>query len=554
MTNKEIARSFDLLAKLMELHGESSYKIRAYSNAYRTLRSVEGSLMDMTRSQLKQIKGVGDAIAGKIQELQQGGEMRVLKGYKDATPQGIQELLLIKGLGVKKIKQLWYDLQIESPGELLYACTENRLQLLKGFGKKSQQNIQEALQYYMRSKNKFLYAQVEELVSNLAEDIELELDLEQVYIVGGMRRALPVLERIELLLPISDPAELEPLWASKLLRLEEKIGYTYRCSLYEQPYPVYLHVCAPPFVGVELIRRTGNADFVTALLGERKAADFQGLSEEAVFEKLSCPFIPPVLRESASIIDKVKVRGLPDLVERADLRGLLHAHSTYSDGGASLKAMAQRVREEGYGYFGITDHSQSAFYANGLKIDRVFEQFEEIKQLNAGYENFKIFKGIESDILYDGQLDYDRDMLAQFDFIIASVHAHLRMDEKKATDRLLRAIENPYTYILGHPTGRLLLARQGYPIDHKAVIEACAQHKVAIELNANPNRLDLDWTWLHYAMEQGVPISINPDAHSLEGIQDVRYGLLVAQKAGVEAGHCLNSMETEQFEEWLWNR
>ena len=243
-----------------------------------------------------------------------------------------------------------------------------------------------------------------------------------------------------------------------------------------------------------------------------------------------------------------------EYVEEGDIKGIVHNHSTYSDGIHDLREIATYVRDAGYGYFGISDHSKTAVYANGLSVDRVEQQHAEIESLNAELAPFVIFKGIESDILADGRLDYDDGVLSTFDFVVASVHSGLKMDEAKATTRLITAIENPYTDILGHPTGRLLLAREGYPIDHKAVIDACAANGVAIELNANPLRLDMDHEWIPYAMEKGVMISINPDAHSKEGIHNVRYGVYSARKGGLTTAMCLNAMDMDTFRQWLASR
>jgi len=244
----------------------------------------------------------------------------------------------------------------------------------------------------------------------------------------------------------------------------------------------------------------------------------------------------------------------PDLITEKDIKGVVHAHSTYSDGINSIAEMAERSRELGYEYLGLTDHSQSAFYADGLKVERLYEQWDEIDKLNDSYTDFRIFRGIESDILNNGGLDYEDDILMQFDFIIASVHSNLKMDLDKATKRLLTAIENPYTTILGHPTGRLLLARKGYPIDYKKIIDACSDNGVAIEINANPLRLDLDWTWIPYALEKDVLIAINPDAHSLGGIEDIKWGTLAAQKGGLTAAECLCAMDAYEFEDFCRSR
>ena len=289
-----------------------------------------------------------------------------------------------------------------------------------------------------------------------------------------------------------------------------------------------------------------------AFLQAYPSIDFKGLADEqAIFAKAKIDYIAPELREQAWALDLAKAQKLPTLIEKEDIKGVIHTHTTYSDGLNTLEEMVDAAKELGYQYIGITDHSKSAFYANGLKPDRVLEQIQAINALNAKLNDFTILKGIESDILNDGSLDYEEDILKQFDFIIASVHSNLRMDEEKATNRIIKAVENPYTSILGHPTGRLLLSRQGYPIDHKKIIDACADNGVSIELNANPYRLDLDWSWIPYATEKGVLISINPDAHSTQGILDIHYGVLSARKGGLTKEQCLNTYSVSDFLKYL---
>ena len=269
---------------------------------------------------------------------------------------------------------------------------------------------------------------------------------------------------------------------------------------------------------------------------------------------MELPFIAPEMREGLFEFDLAKADKLPKLVEMEELKGILHNHSTYSDGRHTLREMAETCKELGYEYLGITDHSKSATYANGLTEERILEQHAEIDALNEELAPFKIFKGIESDILGDGSLDYSDEVLKSFDFIVSSIHGNLKMEESKATSRLIKAIENPYTTILGHPTGRLLLKRAGYPIDHQAVIDACAKHGVSIEINANPLRLDLDWRWVNYALSKGVMIAVNPDAHDKDHYQFMRYGLLVGRKAGLTKEMTLNALSKEELEKWFTDK
>jgi DNA polymerase (family 10) len=277
-------------------------------------------------------------------------------------------------------------------------------------------------------------------------------------------------------------------------------------------------------------------------------------SESAFFEKAGLPWIPEELREGYIEFDLAKAGKIPQLLEDKDLKGILHNHSTYSDGKHTLRQMAEYCKELGYEYLGISDHSRTAFYAGGLEIEKVQKQHQEIDQLNKELAPFRIFKGIESDILTDGSLDYPEEVLASFDFIVSSIHSNLGMDRKKATARLINAIMNPYTTILGHPTGRLLLRREGYPIDHKAVIDACALHNVVIEINANPWRLDLDWRWVNYAVDKGVKLSINPDAHEMGGYADMKYGVIAGRKGGLTKDMTFNAMSADEIGKYFQDR
>lgn len=562
MTNKEYANQFQLLAKLMELHGESSYRIKSYSNAYRILRGISDPVANMSLVELKSIKGIGDAIGQKILELQRTGNMTMLDEYRAQTPIGVVQLMGIKGLGIKKIKTLWEDLGILSPGELLHACQENRLITLKGFGVKTQKSISEQLEYFFRSQDKLHYAVLEEVAEDLILDIQEVLGTELVQLTGKIRRLEPILKAIAILI---GQHEIEAIFEKGLLVLQHKDEQApvYHCQTPEEQFPVILCTSDSSFFGYNLLRTTGTESFNTALFEQlyQPAIDWrynnpvalEGQSEAQILEAAGLPWVAPEIRDIPKIAFQLHQQTAPALVESNDLKGIVHAHSTWSDGATSIEELATYVRDQGYEYLGLTDHSKSAFYANGLSAERVLEQFKEIDALNKKLAPFKIFKGIESDILYDGSLDYTPEILAQFDFVIASIHSTLRMDKQKATERLITAIRNPYTRILGHPTGRLLLSRQGYPIDHEAVIDACAEHRVAIEMNANPLRLDLDYTWIPYALRKGVRIAICPDAHSLRGVHDVRYGTLAARKGMLTAEECLTAWDVKRFEKWVQN-
>jgi DNA polymerase (family 10) len=525
--NDYIAERFSLLAKLMDIHGENSFKAKSYSVAAFTLEkspSVEGMALEKVSS----IKGIGDSIGKKILELQQTGELKALQEMIHKTPGGVIEMLQIKGLGPKKIATIWKEMEIESVGELLYACQENRLMLFKGFGEKTQQNVREAIEFRLKHAGSHLFAEVEGLALRLDAALKEAFPGERFAFTGEFRRQLEVVEKLEWVTTANAEAARAVVGETDGI----EVGF--------------IHAAPGDFVRV-LFETSCSGEYLEQVK-EREGWKADGAydSDEAVFQAVGIPFASPVRREQRGLKDWGRV------IEPGDVRAVIHSHSDWSDGSNTLEDMAKGCIARGYEYLVISDHSKSAFYAKGLSVERIYQQHAQIEELNRKLAPFTIFKSIECDILNDGALDYTDDVLGSFDLVIASVHSNLRMTQEKATDRLLRAIENPYTMILGHMTGRLLLSRPGYPIDHRAIIDACVQNNVVIELNAHPRRLDMDWRWIGYALEQGAMISIDPDAHSIEGIDVIRYGVLAAQKAGVTAEQNLSSFGLDEFREWLF--
>lgn len=551
MNNQDIAKSFQLLGELMELHGENPFKIRSYQNAYLTLRKLATPLSNLTEDELEAIPGVGKAIASKIRELCNTGKLETLEKYRAGTPPGVEELLNIKGLGPKKLRVIWKELGVESLGELQYALNENRLLELKGFGKKTQDEVQKQLDFYKTYQNQFLYASLEVEAQQLLEQLAQLLPGIRVEWTGALRRRDPVLDEITILIGSEQLPQTSLVDILEFIEQHQE-GITGKTK---SGFPVKLLLSSEEtFVTTQFIR-TAEQSFLEGFLDRLPTRSLDSALDEAtIFQRAGLDWIAPELREGTAFLSKAISNTLPALIEASDIKGVVHTHSTYSDGINSIRDMARHAAALGYTYLVITDHSKSAFYANGLSVERLQEQWKEIDQLNQELAPFQIFKGIESDILYDGSLDYTDDILEQFDLVIASVHSQLKMDEAKATARLLQAIAHPCTRILGHPTGRLLLSRSGYPIDHKQIIDACRDHRVAIELNANPYRLDLDYRWIQYAIEQEVPISINPDAHSISGIKDIHYGVLAARKGGLTRAHCLNSRDAAEFKQWIQSR
>ncbi len=528
MNTSDIADGLKLTAKLMELHNENPFKIRSLSNAAFRLDKSGIDIIPLSLEDLSKIEGIGKGIAGKIVEFREQGTTEELKALVEMTPAGVIEMMSIKGIGPKKVAVLWKELGVESVGELLYACRENRLVGLKGFGAKTQEQVKKGIEFLQINAGKFHYAAAEPIAERILEEMKKEHPGKLISLTGEYRRKCEILDHIDILLEASSAGVEEIIVEGKRI--------------------IVVSVTKQDFFK-RLIETTGNEDFLMEM-GEIPAAE----SEKAIFQKLGMKETPPELWESTAFVKLARSGEIPELIDFKDLRGCLHNHSTWSDGLHSLEDMAFHCKEKGYEYFGICDHSRTASYAGGLSIENVVEQQEEIDQLNDSLAPFRIFKGIESDILGDGSLDYPDDILKAFDIVVASIHQNLKMEEEKAMKRLLRAIENPFTTILGHPTGRLLLSREGYPIDHKKIIDACAANGVAIELNAHPWRLDIDWRWVPYCMEKGVMISINPDAHEKDGIYDMYYGVLVARKGMLTKEYCLNALGRKDFEKWLAKR
>ncbi|MBI2731706.1 MAG: DNA polymerase/3'-5' exonuclease PolX [Sphingobacteriales bacterium] len=552
MDNYQIAENFSLLSKLMDIHGENSFKARSYGAAAFNIEKLPMQLSTIPHDELFSIKGIGESTGKKIIELLETGELKALKDIIAQTPAGVIEMLNIKGLGPKKIATIWKDMEIESIGELLYACDENRLKLYKGFGDKTQQNIKETIEFYQQNQGSHLYAQVEAVVPDIKNYLERLFTPDKVRLTGAFLRQMETIDELEFV--ISEPAEnikLKFQTAFPPELIEETPAYI----IYKLKNGLKLKL----YHGKEgrdekLFRYSGSNEFVESFIKTFPEIEFNNgnaSDDSHFFEKEKIQYIPPYLRETATIIDGAKSFSLPEVIQPTDIKGIIHSHSTWSDGSHTLEQMAVAAKEKGLEYLIISDHSKSAFYANGLTEDRIKAQHEEIEKLNEKLNPFKIFKSIESDILNDGNLDYSDNILSTFDLVIASVHSNLKMPEEKAMMRLLNAIENPHTTILGHMTGRLLLSRKGYPVNYEKIFEACIANKVVIELNAHPSRLDIDWRYIEAALNKGLLISINPDAHAIEGYEDCKYGILVAQKAGVTKEKNLSSFSLKEFKAYL---
>ncbi|MET0394777.1 MAG: helix-hairpin-helix domain-containing protein [Chitinophagaceae bacterium] len=561
MDNYAIADNFSLLSKLMDIHGDNSFKAKTYSIAAFNIENLPVQISDTPREKLFSLKGIGESVGSKVIEMLDTGNLAVLQDYISRTPAGVIEMLNIKGIGPKKIHTIWKQMEVESLGELLYACNENRLTLFKGFGEKTQQNVQEAIEFYFQNQGSFLYAQIDEVFTQVDGYLKKLFSPEKVHVTGAFRRQelviheldFVILEKNETIKPkfqtAHPPELLEETISSLLYRLKNGLKLRLHTGEKGMAERLFLTSGSPAFLGAF------QAAYPAITYAVTDTPD-----DESVFAEAGLCYIPAYRREFPSILQKAK-DPLPLPLQPCDVKGVIHTHSNWSDGIYTIEDMAKECMGKGFEYLVISDHSKAAAYAKGLTEERIREQHRYIDELNQrftplpdGRPSFKIFKSIECDILNDGSMDYTDDILATFDLVIASVHSNLKMTEEKAMARLLKAISNPYTAILGHMTGRLLLSRKGYPVDHRAIIDACAAHEVAIELNAHPRRLDMDWEWIEQAMEKNVLISIDPDAHNLEGFGDIRYGVLAAQKGGLTKERNLSSFSLQEFEAWLQQR
>lgn len=548
MTNQQIADVFDLLSKLMDIHGENSFKTKTYSTAAYKIEKLPEQLSEMETARILSIAGIGEAVAQKINTVKETGKLPLLEEYILKTPPGVIEMLSLKGIGPKKIALLWKELGLESIGELEYACNENRLITLKGFGAKTQEGILKNITFLRNNQGFYLWAEAEAYAEQVLADIRKAFPDHKTEFTGDYRRQLPALSAISYLTDL-DETSLRSHFDAIPGAVSDSGDEGLVVKIPDMPALRFI-TCATGDFYTTLFTSTASPQFAAAF-AEKYVLPQAAASEEAIFARNQLSYIVPAMREQAPVLEQAANHTLPDLIQPADIKGIIHSHSTWSDGVNTLEQMAVAARDKGYEYLVISDHSQAAFYANGLSPERIAQQHIEIDHLNEKLAPFRIFKSIEADILHDGSLDYNESVLGTFDLVIASVHSNLKMNEEKAMQRLIAAITNPFTRILGHPTGRLLLSREGYPVDHKTLIDACVAHKVVIEINAHPRRLDLDWSWIPYALEQGAMLSVNPDAHSINGMDLVKYGVYAGQKGGLTAARNLSSMSLGEFEAFV---
>ncbi len=570
MDKKEISRILNEIGLILELKGENVFKVRAYYNGARMIELIDEDLEVLIREErLGEVKGIGKALQEKITELVYFGKLDYYEQLRKDIPEGIFEVLKVPGLGPKKTRQLYQELGITSLGELEYACMENRLIGLKGFGLKTQNNILEGIQNFKKYKGKFLISEALNFGYLLLEKINKHPKVIRSSLAGSLRRRKEIVKDIDIVVSIHEHNRDEVM--NDLLGLEcieeivsqgpkkssvilkSGIGVDIRLVT-DQQYPYALHHFTGSKEHNETMRK--RARQMGLKINEYGLFDenenlISCKDEKEFFNRLYLQYIPPELRENNGEIEAAEKDALPDLIEEKDLKGIFHNHSTYSDGINTIRDMAVAAKKLGYHFIGISDHSQSAFYANGLKKDEIIEQHKEIEILNQELEGIHLFKGIESDILADGSLDYEDPILEKFDYVIASVHSRFNMSKEEMTQRIIKAVENKHTNILGHPTGRLLLSREAYLIDMEMILKACKIHNVAVEINANPHRLDLDWRFCKMAKKMGVNIAIEPDAHRVDGLQHVLYGLGIARKGWLEAQDIINTFTLSEIQDFF---
>jgi DNA polymerase (family 10) len=578
MDKNEVAQILEEIGTLLELKGENPFKCRAYHNASRIVGALTTDIKSLVESgELKNIKGIGEGLAEKISELTQTGKLKYYEDLRRSLPEGLVQMLRIQGLGPKRIKVLYDRLGIKTVDQLKEACEKHRLAEIDGFGEKTEENILKGIEMLRKHVDKHLYPEAKEAAERVHAVIRKQKGVLRSEVAGSLRRKKEVIGDIDILVSAKRSTSLalmevftsHPDVAEVLAQGETKSSVVLKsginCDLRvvdDSEYPFALaYFTGSKEHNIEmrsLAKKFGwslNEYGFSELDAEEKRGKAKRIvrckDEEDIFKALGLSFIPPELRENMGEIEAAAKGKIPKLLEEKEIKGTFHCHSTYSDGSNSIEQMAKAARDLGWEYLGIADHSKSAAYAGGLSEARVKEQSREIDELNKKSKDFRIFKGSEVDILPDGTLDYSDKVLASFDYVVASVHSKFKMTEVEMTKRITKALKNKYVTMLGHPTGRLLLSREPYPVDMIKVIDAAADYGKIIEINSHPLRLDLDWRLCKYAKEKGVLIALNPDAHNTDGLKDVLYGVGIARKGWIEKKSVINAWTLAQVAERL---
>ena len=544
MSSNDAESLLSEIAHLMDLNGENAFKVRAFKKAAEVIANCAHWRELARQGRLEELPGIGKGVSAVLTEYFHTAGSVVRDELLAQVPQGLLELSSVPGVGPKKARQLIDELGIRSIGELEYACRENRLVALKGFGEKIQARILQGAIFLGSVQGHLRLSEALPVSEKILQALKQKLPGRQILETGALRRRLEVLTQLDFLVEASASA-----WAKEKTLCDEAVFRV--LEQMQVKAAVQFHFSPSEKWGYELARTTATPEH-WAKLG--KVPELQIASEEEFYKKVKTPWLSPELRESGEEVEMARAGALDDLLPWDGVKGIFHNHTNFSDGSASLEEMVVAALNLKYEYIGISDHSQTSVYAHGLSKEALLEQYKEVERVRKKYPKIRVFWGIESDILADGSLDYDEKQLAKFDFVIASVHSRFGMDRQAMTERMLKAIENPYTKFIGHITGRLLLARPAYEIDMDRIIQAAAKNGVAIELNSNPQRLDLDWRFGKLMRKAGALTSINPDAHSIEGLEDTRYGVMMARKGLFSTKQVLNSRSALEVEKWLKRR
>lgn len=567
MTAQDMAETFRRIALLLELKGENPFKTRAYNTGADIVESFPGDIVERAKANdLKGIKGLGDALQDKLHEMATTGRLEFYEKLKAEFPEGIFGLFDISGLGPKKIAALHKELGVASVADLKRACESGEASKLSGFGAKTVEKLLESIAFHEAHASEFRAGDVAAIVEQVLEALRDHPNVGRAEVCGSYRRGKEVVHDLDFLCASKEPLSVIdafvalPMFVQTLAQGGTKASVRTKDGL-----QCDLRVVSNAEYPFALVYFTGSKEHNVALrqrcldrgwslneyaiTGENPPTNIH--DERDIHRALGLEFIEPELRENHGEIEAAEHNKLPRLVELTNLRGTFHNHTTASDGAATLAQMAEAAQDLGLQYLGIADHSKSSFQANGLHEDRLRKQIAEIKAMNADFDGFRLFAGSEVDILKDGSLDFDDDLLAELDYVVASVHNVMNLPEAEMTARIIKAIENPHVTMLGHATGRLLCQRPSYAVNIPAIIDAAAATGTIIELNASPWRLDLDWHWWKLAKEKGVKTSINPDAHSVRGLQDLFFGIRSARKGWLTREDVINTLPLGEIEKVL---
>jgi DNA polymerase (family 10) len=567
MENKDVTEILNEIGAILEIKGENPFKVRAYYAAARNIESLTVNIEKLIeQNKLSEVPGVGESLKEKIAEYVKTGRMKYYDDIKKDVPDGLLEMLKIPSVGPKKVKTLYEELGITNIQELEYACNENKLISLKGFGEKTQEKILEGIKFVTKTKGQFLLSDAIPVGQELYEGLKKCREVKRVSLAGSIRRWKEVVKDIDIVASSDKPKKVMDFFTGlPLVELVTAKGETKTSVRLKSGIPADLRVVTEGEFPYALCHFTGSKEHNIAMRGRAQKMGlkineygiFRGekiikcRDEEDFFRVLGLSYIPPELRENTQEIELAEKNALPELVQIDNIKGILHVHTNWSDGANSIQEFVNQTGRLGYSYIGLTEHSESAGYAGGLDCGKLRRWIQEVDKMNKKQDKVKILKGIEVDILKDGSLDLSENVLSELDFVIGAIHTNFGMSESEMTNRVIKAIANPLVDILAHPTGRLILGRPGYKINLELVLETAKKYRKVIELNAHPQRLDLDWLHLKSAKALGIKIAICPDAHRVGGLSDMVYGVATARRGWLSSSDVINCMSLEEIKRFF---